>query len=79
MIELEFTVTLPPWSISVCMAKGHIYFPIVSYIFVPKLYSHHMMKWDVGIIGRAADLAGGSLLRGGHTQVGEPKIGEHAQ
>jgi hypothetical protein len=24
-------------------------------------------------------LAGGSLLRSGQTQVGEPKIGEHAQ
>jgi hypothetical protein len=24
-------------------------------------------------------LAGGSLLRGGQTQVGEPRIGEHAQ
>jgi hypothetical protein len=32
-----------------------------------------------GSIGQMADLAGGSLLRSGQMQVGEPKIGEHAQ
>jgi hypothetical protein len=30
-------------------------------------------------IGRTEDLAGGSLLRSGQTQVGEPKIEKHAQ
>jgi hypothetical protein len=44
-------------------------------VFIPLLYWAPLVHLQFG----RQILAGGSLLRGGQTQVGEPKIGEHAQ
>jgi hypothetical protein len=36
-------------------------------------------RLNLGKGNKRLTLAGGSLLRSGQTQVGKPKIGEHAQ